>query len=360
MKLKPLGSNMNQAHLGKWVVLFSYETPVAAMDEKTGKYYQTDQKFSGTTSRHLSKWLGKNKDEAEKKPQSFFNGLVKESVNNYSANVVSESMDRLFNNNYTIGNIGIINESAEDEEETGVSDNKNNNNNEKKFWYTSSDGTIEFQMSLAQAESVSQPGKDAEEDVRALMRDPDMKEVVDYLSDNMDNVKKELKEYGAWDDEELEDEDMNIVRMIWLAGTQITEDHYANSGDELEENIKGKNIMNESHDDLLNQQVIDSRDIIERIEELEGQDELEESEKEELALLKEFEDENIPEWNDGAILIDSDYWVEYVKELLEDVGDIPRDLPHYIAINWDKTADNISQDYSIITVNGNDWYYRNV
>lgn len=356
MKLKPLGSNMNQLNTGKWTVLFSYETPVAALDDRSGKYYQTEEKFSATTSKHINKWLGAKKTEAEKKPQSFFNNLVKESVDKHSASMVSESMDKLFNNNYTIGNIGLIKEDITGDDSKELNDD----NEEEKFWYTSSDGTIEFQMTLAQAESVSQPGKDAEEDVRALMRDPDMKEVVDYLSDNMDNVKEELKEYGAWDDEELEDEDMNIVRMIWLAGTQITEDHYANSGDELEENTEGNNIMNESHDDLLNQQLIDSRDIIERIEELEGQDELEESEKDELQFLKEFENENIPEWSDGAILINSSYWVDYVKEMLEDIGDIPRDLPHYIAIDWDKTADNISQDYSIITVNVDDWYYRNV
>lgn len=164
-----------------------------------------------------------------------------------SADVVKESMDRLFNNNYTIGNIGIINESAEDEEEITGSDNKNE---EEKFWYTSSDGTIEFQMTLAQAESVSQPGKDAEEeDVRQLMRDPDMKEVVDYLFDNMDNVKEVLKEYGAWDDEELEDEDMNIVRMIWLAGNDISENHFVDSHDdsELEENVNEEDMMNEDN-----------------------------------------------------------------------------------------------------------------
>ena len=67
----------------------------------------------------------------------------------------------------------------------------------------------------------------------------------------------------------------------------------------------------------------------------------------------------IPEWEDGNTLIPVDEWVEYVKEMLEDCGEIPSDISWYIAINWEETADNISSDYSTIDYNGNEYYFRN-
>lgn len=36
-----------------------------------------------------------------------------------------------------------------------------------------------------------------------------------------DKIKAELAEYGAWDDDELADDDQNIRRLIWLAAGQI-------------------------------------------------------------------------------------------------------------------------------------------
>ena len=57
IKLQPIGSNMTQLDVGNFVILFSYDTPVAYLDNGTGIYYQTDQKFSNTTSKHINKWL---------------------------------------------------------------------------------------------------------------------------------------------------------------------------------------------------------------------------------------------------------------------------------------------------------------
>jgi len=50
---------------------FSYDTPVAA--RIGGKYYRTDKKWSNTTSKHISNYLGG--EEAEEKPQEFFDNL---------------------------------------------------------------------------------------------------------------------------------------------------------------------------------------------------------------------------------------------------------------------------------------------
>jgi hypothetical protein len=40
---------------------------------------------------------------------------------------------------------------------------------------------------------------------------------------------------------------------------------------------------------------------------------------------------------------DSD--ADFVRNLLEDIGDIPKDLPYYIAIDWETTAETVMDDY---------------
>lgn len=115
--------------------------------------------------------------------------------------------------------------------------------------------------------------------------------------------------------------------------------------------------------------VLDSRDIIARIEELTTQrDEAEaeaaeghaafgygKAERDELAALEELQAEAelyAPDWEYGAQLIRESYFVDYCKELLEDCGDLPKDLPGYIAIDWEKTADNIMVDYTGVEFDG--------
>ena len=114
--------------------------------------------------------------------------------------------------------------------------------------------------------------------------------------------------------------------------------------------------------------VLDSRDIIERIEELEfldatdGDDTESFSGRDELKSLRTLAAECSSlsaDWEYGEVLIRYSYWENYVREMLEDCGDIPNDLPWYIAVDWETTADNISQDYSIVEFNGIDYYIRN-
>ena len=116
-----------------------------------------------------------------------------------------------------------------------------------------------------------------------------------------------------------------------------------------------------------NQDVIDSRDFYERYEEL-------------LSKYDEFETpEEIKNWSDlqeytelkelveylgetdcsfGVVLIAESYFTEYVKELLEDCGDVPREMPWYIAIDWEETARNVAVDYSEVEVNGQTFLFR--
>ena len=61
------------------------------------------------------------------------------------------------------------------------------------------------------------------------------------------------------------------------------------------------------------------------------------------------------DWYPVTLIRDS-YFIDYARELLEDCGDIPRNLPHYIAIDWKKTAINIRQDYWHISLDATYWY----
>jgi hypothetical protein len=57
-------------------------------------------------------------------------------------------------------------------------------------------------------------------------------------------------------------------------------------------------------------------------------------------------------------LIHEDNFTEYAKEMLEDCGTIPKDLPAWVYIDWDKTAHNIKQDYTPIEISGHTYWTR--
>lgn len=80
----------------------------------------------------------------------------------------------------------------------------------------------------------------------------------------------------------------------------------------------------------------------------------------ELEDLRDARDE-VPEWKYGATLIPDSDWVQYCQDLVEEVCDVPRNLPSYIAnnIDWDGVAKELAYDYSEITLNGVCYYYRN-
>jgi uncharacterized protein (UPF0335 family) len=143
--------------------------------------------------------------------------------------------------------------------------------------------------------------------------------------------------------------------------------------------------------------ILDSRDVIERIEELESErsdleSELEEAQEEldelntdddlavyeaaqkrqlaakealdlfdqsedaeELRILKALAEEGssyASDWDHGATLIRESYFVDYTEELCKDIGDVPQDLPGYLAIDWEKTAENIKVDYTELDFDG--------
>ena len=139
---------------------------------------------------------------------------------------------------------------------------------------------------------------------------------------------------------------------------------------------------------------IDSRDVIARIEELEAeeselQQEIDEKEDQytpeeltknpapvivakealkewreseegqELIALKALAEQGedyAPDWEYGAQLIHEDYFEEAMDEMLEDCGDIPKDLPSYLTITVDYDA--LKMDYTAIDFDGQTYYVR--
>lgn len=98
----------------------------------------------------------------------------------------------------------------------------------KLLWFTSSSGRIELQMTMEQAESASHSGE-CDEDVRELSKVPAIAEQLAKIDPTL--LSAELKEYGAWDDEERADHDQNLQRILWLAACDITEQEGCDCGE---------------------------------------------------------------------------------------------------------------------------------
>jgi len=122
--------------------------------------------------------------------------------------------------------------------------------------------------------------------------------------------------------------------------------------------------------------VIDSRDIIERIEELQAERDTYDEERgeerdpwtaaqpddaAELAALEKLAkecEEYAEDWNVGTTLIRHSYFTEYARELVEDCGYISPELPHWIEIDWTATAENVRADYTSVDFDGALYWVR--
>lgn len=118
--------------------------------------------------------------------------------------------------------------------------------------------------------------------------------------------------------------------------------------------------------------VIDSRDVIARIEELKAiadaaaEDEdapkLDEDEQAELAALKELELEAsgyAADWEHGETLIRDSYFETYAQELAEDIGAIDRNANWPLGcIDWKQAADELKVDYTSVDFAGVTYWVR--
>ena len=79
----------------------------------------------------------------------------------------------------------------------------------------------------------------------------------------------------------------------------------------------------------------------------------------ELELLKEEVGSNSDEgFEYGIQLIHEDDIDDYLHDMLIDCGYLPKDLPHWIKIDWQATYNNMKEDYTEIELNGNTFYVR--
>ena len=116
--------------------------------------------------------------------------------------------------------------------------------------------------------------------------------------------------------------------------------------------------------------IIDSRDVTERIEKLreliveyknEKYDTKEE--EEELALLEKLEEDGKfnfgDEWEFGVTLIRYSYFEDYAREFAEDIGAIKDDLQWpATCIDWEQAAGELQYDYTEITFDDIEYWGR--
>lgn len=130
--------------------------------------------------------------------------------------------------------------------------------------------------------------------------------------------------------------------------------------------------------------IIDSRDVIEYRDELEGaitshKEQLERWEfdgderpgetsvaiaefENELEKLQEFigECENYnSDFPHGTTLIPESEFEDYAQDLVKDIGDLPQNLPAYLVIDWAATAENLKVDYTEVEYEGTTYFILN-
>jgi hypothetical protein len=132
--------------------------------------------------------------------------------------------------------------------------------------------------------------------------------------------------------------------------------------------------------------IIDSRDIESRIQELagefedvlynyknaDGKEEIEEYTENLENWLDEYEDEYVSllafkgevdsytsEWYDGAQIIEDRYFEDYARELAEDIGAIDKNAAWPLSfIDWEAASDALKIDYSEINFDGRSYWIR--
>jgi hypothetical protein len=113
--------------------------------------------------------------------------------------------------------------------------------------------------------------------------------------------------------------------------------------------------------------VIDSRDVIERIEELEAElapainvGGADADEIEELTTLKALaeEGEGSPDWEYGETLIRDSYFEEYAQQLAEDCGMVVETGWPNNCIDWKQAAEELQQDYMSVEFDDVEYWIR--
>jgi hypothetical protein len=106
--------------------------------------------------------------------------------------------------------------------------------------------------------------------------------------------------------------------------------------------------------------ILDSRDLQERLDELEALDERDDDESEELTALRDLKEETDDcGWEYGIFFIDEDDFEEYAQELADDIGATNRNAPWPLNhIDWEAAADELRIDYMEAEYQGTTYLYR--
>lgn len=111
--------------------------------------------------------------------------------------------------------------------------------------------------------------------------------------------------------------------------------------------------------------VIDSRDIIERIEELETLIAEESTNEQFLEWCEEYDtlktlaeecEQYASDWEYGETLIHRNYFEQYMDEMIEDCYELPKDLPYWMSIKLDYDA--LEQDYASVYFGDEEYLIR--
>ena len=86
------------------------------------------------------------------------------------------------------------------------------------MYWTDSSGRIELKMTKREAQSASHIGQ-CDADVLALSQRPAIARQLAKIDPAQ--LRDTLREYGAWDDEELADHAQNLQRVLWIAAGDI-------------------------------------------------------------------------------------------------------------------------------------------
>jgi hypothetical protein len=73
---------------------------------------------------------------------------------------------------------------------------------------------LSIEMTIDQAESGSHQGP-CDDDIAMLLKVPELSAQLDEIG--ADKIRSAMKEVGAWDDDELADDDQNRARALWQA-----------------------------------------------------------------------------------------------------------------------------------------------
>lgn len=121
--------------------------------------------------------------------------------------------------------------------------------------------------------------------------------------------------------------------------------------------------------------VIDSRDVIERIEELEAIDGIqdtidnliEDDDAKELVSLRQLAEQAegyAADWQYGEQLIRDSYFVDYIEQLIDDCYSMPKEFKsgdwpwRHMKIDYEAAAEEAKQDYTSVTFDGVTYWVR--